>query len=393
MKLLIISHTPHYKRNDIIVGWGPTVREIDRLASLFDEVVHLAPLHSTSFQESALPYHAPNILLHLVPAAGGERIIDKIGLLRVIPHYLLSIIRELRKADVVHVRCPANISMLAIIVLTFMKRPQLRWVKYAGTWDPNALLPLTSKLQQWWLNLGLHRGFVTVNGQWPKQPTHVVSFYNPSFDDAVLEQLRKEAATKNLIIPLKIMYAGRLNTPKGVQRVIRVAKKLDERAIPIKVDMFGDGPELPVFENLVAKLGIHSQVKFHGWMSQMDLLSHFLQAHFIMLPSEGEGWPKVLSEGMACGAVPVASRVGGVQQILGHFGVGKTCAVDDLEGYANAITDYYENPEKWKKESERALEVAQFFTYGHYINGIREMLGIENMNLLKKTLSTEESAS
>lgn len=377
MKLLIISHTPHYKRNDIFVGWAATVREIDHLASLFDEVVHLAPLQSASFQETALPYLAQNISLRLVSPAGGERIIDKAGVIKVIPQYLLAILQELRRADVVHVRCPANISMLALILLTFVKYPLLRWVKYAGSWDPHASLPLTSKFQQWWLNLGLHRGYVTVNGQWPEQPTHVRSFYNPSFEDAILEQLRNEAVTKDLTMPLKIMFAGRLAAEKGAGRVIRVARRLHERGIPIQVDMFGGGPELTVFQNLVAELGIGRQVNFRGWVSNSELLPYYLRAHIVFLPSDSEGWPKVLSEGMACGAVPVASRVGSIQQILGQFGIGKTCAVDDLEGYVSAISDYYKDPQKWKKESERALEFVQFFTYGYYIRSVRELLGIE----------------
>ena len=46
MKLLIVSHTPHYERNGSLVGWGPTVREIGHLARLFDDVVHIAPVHS-----------------------------------------------------------------------------------------------------------------------------------------------------------------------------------------------------------------------------------------------------------------------------------------------------------------------------------------------------------
>ena len=45
MKLLIISHTPHYLKEGQVVGWGSTVMEIDQLAKLFTEVTHLAPLH------------------------------------------------------------------------------------------------------------------------------------------------------------------------------------------------------------------------------------------------------------------------------------------------------------------------------------------------------------
>ena len=60
MRVLIVSHTPHYLENGVPVGWGPTVREIDYLASLFEEIVHIAPLHRGK-PEGALAYQAANI--------------------------------------------------------------------------------------------------------------------------------------------------------------------------------------------------------------------------------------------------------------------------------------------------------------------------------------------
>ena len=41
MRLLIIGHTSHYLCGDQIVGWGPTVKEVDWLAKSFDNVTHL----------------------------------------------------------------------------------------------------------------------------------------------------------------------------------------------------------------------------------------------------------------------------------------------------------------------------------------------------------------
>jgi hypothetical protein len=57
MKLVIISHTEHYISSDgAVVGWGPTVREIDHLTQLFDIVYHCAPLYKGQAPQSALPY-------------------------------------------------------------------------------------------------------------------------------------------------------------------------------------------------------------------------------------------------------------------------------------------------------------------------------------------------
>ncbi|MDQ3819686.1 MAG: hypothetical protein M3362_18695, partial [Acidobacteriota bacterium] len=117
-------------------GWGPTVREVDYLTRLFDEVVHLAPFHPGKAPGSALPYQSSNITLRAVPVAGGEGFVSKLNLLLKTPIYLHAILREMHRADVVHIRCPANISLLAVILLAFIRRPRLRWIKYAGNWRP-----------------------------------------------------------------------------------------------------------------------------------------------------------------------------------------------------------------------------------------------------------------
>ena len=63
------------------MGWGATVREIDHLATLFDEIVHLAPLYSGSPPGSALSYEATNVRVRPVTPAGGTSIFSKVGVL------------------------------------------------------------------------------------------------------------------------------------------------------------------------------------------------------------------------------------------------------------------------------------------------------------------------
>jgi len=262
------------------------------------------------------------------------------------------------------------------VFLSIVKYPRRRWVKYAGSWDFHAKVSLTSKFQKWWLNHGLHRGLVTVNGTWPGQPRHVHSFFNPCIDDDLLDQLKTESSEKQLTYPLNILFAGRLSKEKGASRVIEIATKLHNLKIPIHVDIFGEGPELPWMKEKIIEFGLRDQVKLHGWVAHNELLPFYKTAHFILLPSDSEGWPKVLSEGMACGAVPVASRVGSIPELLNQFGIGRICEVDHVEGYANAILDYFQNPEKWTIESKNAFKNAHLFTYGYYIKRVSELLGL-----------------
>jgi glycosyltransferase involved in cell wall biosynthesis len=375
MKLLIISHTEHYKKGSTFVGWGPTIREINHLATLFDEVVHVATLQDGSAPDSALPYDSDKIRFSPVPFSGGDRLVNKLNIFIQYPRYLWTILKEIRGVDVVHIRCPANISLLAILLITLLPRPRLRWTKYAGNWNPKGREAFSYALQRWWLNKGLQRGVVTVNGRWPGQPAHVHSFYNPCLTEEELADGATHAAKESLSKPLHLLYVGRLETAKGVRRILDITAKLHDMKIPVQVDLVGDGPEKPSFAAYAAEQGIQEVVKFHGWVPRDQLGPIYVQAHFMLFPSSSsEGWPKVLSEAMAYGVVPVTSDISSIPQYLADFKVGQTFDPNDLQGFVKALVWYSEYPDQWKQESQNAVKVAHFFSYAYYLESVRYLL-------------------
>jgi hypothetical protein len=95
MKLLIISNMPHYQGEGRILGWGPTVQEINHLAQIFSEIRHIACLHREAAPASALPYASERISFIPVPPAGGPTLRHKLDILRLYPTYLRAIWREL----------------------------------------------------------------------------------------------------------------------------------------------------------------------------------------------------------------------------------------------------------------------------------------------------------
>src|SRR2546422_9860982 len=102
MKLLVISHTPHYLKDGRFVGWGPTVRELDQLPEIFKQVIHLAPLHHEMAPASVLPYRSTRLEFRPLPPAGGERLRDKLTILFRAPQYVRAIIKAMRDVDAVH---------------------------------------------------------------------------------------------------------------------------------------------------------------------------------------------------------------------------------------------------------------------------------------------------
>ena len=374
MRLLVISHTPHYYRQGQLVGWGPTVRELDVLSSLCTELVHLAPLHDEPAPASALPYTSPRVRVESVPAVGGPSLRDKWQIVRLIPPYLRTMRTVLAGADAVQVRCPANISLVAILYLTLRRQPTIRWVKYAGNWQPEQPDPLSYRFQRWWLRRGWQGGVVTINGRWPNQSPHIHSFHNPSLTQAEQKAAGHEGIRKTLSMPLCLLFVGALSKAKGVPQVLQIARQLYQRNIPFTLHLLGDGPKRQAFEAESHRNGLETAVNFHGWLPKVALAAYYAQAHFLLLPSHTEGWPKVLSEAMAYGVVPLASNISSISQILAEIGSGKTHPAHDVAAFTRSICDYLESPGQWQQESLAGRQAAYRFTYEAHLQAVTDLL-------------------
>lgn len=372
-RLLIISHTRHYWCRDQLVGWGPTVREIDMLAKLFSEVVHLAPIYTETPPESALSYRAANVRVRGVRPSGGKTILAKAGIFLQMPKYWRAIDAELQLADAVHVRCPANISLLAIVWLAMVQRPHIRWVKYAGNWRPTQPDHLSYAFQRWWLQKGWHKGVVTVNGRWPDQPEHIYSFYNPSLTRLELLAGKQKAKSKKLQLPLNLLFVGRVEEKKGVGRAIQICRLLHDQRISCRLNIVGDGPQADQYKQEVTDQKMTSYVHFHGWIAKDDIAEFYANSDFLLLPTATEGWPKVLSEGMAYGVVPVVGAVSSIPQLLAEFETGVAIDPYDIQQFTEAIKEYVQEPSRWQRHSRAGLEAASHFAFSSYLEDVCDM--------------------
>ncbi|MCG8460679.1 MAG: glycosyltransferase [Holophagales bacterium] len=380
-RLLVVSHTPHHLDDDRVVGFGPTVRELDHLARLFEHVVHLAPLHPGPAPASSRPYAAANLSLRPLKPAGGPALRHKLGILLRYPGYGKALLTEARQADLIHVRAPANVALLAILALL----PGYRrwWVKYAGNWRPEpggvSVEPRSYTLQRRLLSMAWPRLAVTVAGNWPSQPRHVVSFHNPCLTRDELEAARRETRGKRLEGGPRLLFAGNLDANKGADRALRIAAYLRQRtgdsaASRARLDVAGDGPERQSLEALSGRLGLGDRVTFHGALPRQELDQLYRRAHLLLVPSGTEGWPKVIGEAMAWGVVPLASAVSSIPQILGGMEVGRTLPPTDVDAFAGAALSYLRSPDTWTRESQRAAAAAELLTYDRYESAVRELL-------------------
>lgn len=377
MNLLIISGTAHYRKGATVTGWGPTVEEIDHLATLFSRVVHIAPLHASRPSAATLAYVNPNVQFVAIKPSGGRGWLSKAAILLAAPSYVRAMLRHLRQADAVHVRCPSNIGLLAIVLLAVVRNPARRWAKYAGEWLPCGREAWSYRFQRWWLRRGFSRSFVTINGVWGERAPHLRSFRNPSLTVREVSRGQKFCAAKKLTHPLRLLCVGRLSASKGAGRAIEVLARVLDAGFDAVLDIAGDGPERRAFERLARERDVAAAVRFHGWLGKDALNVLYGQGHITVLPSESEGWPKVLSEGMAYGVVPLASDTGSIPQVLAELGVGRCFRHDDIAAFVAAVEEYRRNPAEWQRQSSRATRAAELFTYERYLSAVTELLGLD----------------
>ncbi|MBK8023992.1 MAG: glycosyltransferase [Chloroflexi bacterium] len=130
-------------------------------------------------------------------------------------------------------------------------------------------------------------------------------------------------------------------------------------------------------EALAGALGLSDCVTFHGWVARAEIAPFYSRAHLLLFPtSSSEGWPKVISEAMAYGVVPLAGAVSAIPQVLEQFKVGMAIPPGDVDAYAAAARAYLDDPARWTSESRRAMDAAARFTYRRFMQDVRRVLDL-----------------
>jgi len=372
MKLAIISHTEHYiDENENVVGWGPTVREINHLAAHFDKIYHVACLHKGSPPPSSLGYIGDNIEFVPIPPSGGETVLAKLSVLRTMPAVLRTVNGIINKVDYFQLRLPTGMGNYLLPWLMFKKPGARFWVKYAGNWAQKKA-PLGYAFQRWFLTKNFLQCKVTINGRWPGQPDHILSFENP----CLTEEERKKGAlvvkNKDYEGKLNFIFVGRVEEEKGVGLILDAFKDLKNVKRIGKIRIVGGGPARLRYEKRAQDYGL--DIVFLGFMSRPDLNILFAESHVILLPSfASEGFPKVIAEGANYGCIPIVSKVSSIPQYIVDSHNGFLMASIDSRGLEACLDRLLsQSAGDLSKIAHTAQSMAHAFTYDYYYKRIEE---------------------
>jgi len=130
-------------------------------------------------------------------------------------------------------------------------------------------------------------------------------------------------------------WVGRMTAVKRAGDVLRVVRLLRDGGVAASLVMVGDGPDRPELERLSRELDIESSTHFVGF--QDDVGPWYRAFDALLLPSRNEGTPVSVIEALAAGRPAVATRVGGLADVVTDGTDGYLVELGDLQGAADRL--------------------------------------------------------
>lgn len=168
--------------------------------------------------------------------------------------------------------------------------------------------------------------------------------------------------------PLNIVINAKLHKNKGHKWALQAIAKYINLLAPFRITIIGDGPERDNLTNLCKELKIQHLVTFTGFMNNPQELYH--EVDVALLPSLGEGIPLSLLEAMRWGIPCIASKIGGIPEIITHNENGLLITPQNQQELIAAIKAM-QNSAQYAKFSLNAIE--HFKRLNNYENMIESL--------------------
>lgn len=216
------------------------------------------------------------------------------------------------------------------------------------------LMPVSHALGQAIENYGLHHDDVRI------VPNAVdVSLFRPP------------ESSPEVLVPRRLLFVGLFVEVKGFPQLLRALASMKRN--DWRLDVVGDGPERESYARLRDVLELGDKVEFHGLRTKSEIAERMRSAHLLVLPSLWESLPCVAIEAMATGLPVVASRVGGIPEVVEEPSSGILVPAGDEGALARAIATHLDSGEVNRTHiAERARERFSLQAVGRRLAGIYE---------------------
>lgn len=375
MKFLIVTHLIHTKSDDgKIYGYGPYIREMNVWLKYVDAVKIVSPLlKSNNIDPIETPYEFNTISFSEVPALDFTSLTKKIRSSILLPWILIKTIFAMFWADHIHIRCPGNMGLVGMacqILFPF----KTKTIKYAGNWEDYPNEHLTYKIQKRLIRNTIltHKAKAIIYGEWPDFTRNCVSFFTASYS---INQANNQAVEKAIgADTINLLFVGTLDERKRPDLCIHIVRKLIDRGVTnINLCIVGQGPYAKKCSDLVTTMALEKHVQLIGNIPINDTIQYYKNAHFVILLSRMEGWPKVIAEAMFWGCVPVTTRISCVPWMVDNGNRG-ILVEQDADRATEEIKSLIEKPIRYSQLSSNARLWSRQYTLESFDSSVKKLI-------------------
>jgi L-malate glycosyltransferase len=156
-----------------------------------------------------------------------------------------------------------------------------------------------------------------------------------------------------------IMHISNFRPVKRVDDAVRVFARIS-RAIPARLILIGDGPERGRVQQTAEEEGVAERVTFLG--KQESVAEILACADLFLLPSATESFGLVALEAMSCGVPVIASKVGGLPEVVPDGEAGFLADIGDVETMAARGLEILADKDRWRAMSAAARSAAELYS-------------------------------
>lgn len=151
-----------------------------------------------------------------------------------------------------------------------------------------------------------------------------------------------------------VLFVGRLASNKGLLELLEAFRPLAAHDRSVTLVLIGeDGGMRPALEDRLRRRSLEGRVRFTGFLADEAMLAAaFREARLVLLPSQYEAFGLVLLEALAQGTAVIASRVGGIPEVLDGGAAGRLVPPGEVGPLAEAMRELYDDPAACRRMGE-----------------------------------------
>jgi glycosyltransferase involved in cell wall biosynthesis len=159
----------------------------------------------------------------------------------------------------------------------------------------------------------------------------------------------------------RLIYTGAIRHGKNLLLALKAINNLKYMEKRFTLDVVGgtkDKDYKEIIDNYIRNNNLGDSVTFHGWVKKDEIGELLQQADMLILPSHQECLPISIAEAMAAGKLVIASRVGGIPEMISHNETGLLFEKNNESQLTDILADLYDNPENAARMATNAARKA-----------------------------------